>query len=220
MLLEEKLLNRSKRFATETPSEIVAAMLRADVTLIASGQARHALRAGDLAPDFSLTGVRSNIVSLSSLRASGPVVISFYRGDWCPYCWLELQALTGLHPEMVRLGASLVAISPQKLDRMPARDIPFLLANDPGSKVAQEFGLAFPLPEELHGIYEQLGHPLSKVNAASDWVLPIPATYVVAQDGRIMLSFVDINYRHRLEPVEIVKCLSGLRPARKQPWRI
>jgi peroxiredoxin len=133
---------------------------------------------------------------------------------------LELQALTELHPEIVRFGASLVAISPQKLERMPARNIPFLLANDPGSNVAREYGLAFPLPEELHAIYEQLGHPLSRVNAASDWVLPIPATYVVAQDGRITLSFIDVNYRRRLEPSEIVKGLSGLRPARKPPCRI
>jgi AhpC/TSA family len=84
MLLEEGLRNRSEQFSAETSSEIVAAMLRADVTLIASGLAQHALRAGDFAPDFNLTGVRGTSVSLSSLRKSGPVVISFYRGDWCP----------------------------------------------------------------------------------------------------------------------------------------
>jgi peroxiredoxin len=219
MSLEEALRNRSKQFTAETPSEIVTAMLQADVSLMCSGLTEHALKAGDLALDFSLSDIRGNTVSLSSLRKSGPVVISFYRGDWCPYCTLELQALAELHPEIVRLGASLIAISPQKPDSTAALYAPFMLANDPGSKVARDYGLAFRLPDALHPIYERLGYPLSKVNAASDWVLPIPATYVVAPDGRIVLSYVDVDYRHRLEPSEITKVLSGLRRERSSSWR-
>lgn len=218
MSLEKRLRDRSEQFSLELPSQTVAVMLRADYSLVSAGVAAQALRAGDQATDFMLTDVRGDTVSLSSLRRSGPVVISFYRGDWCPYCTLELEALTDLYPGIAGLGASLVAISPQKL-HPPTQDVPFLLVSDPGSKVARDYGLAFSLPDELHPIYRQLGYPLSEVNAAADWVLPVPATYVVAQDGRIVLSFVDVDYRHRLEPTEIITVLSGLRKARGPRWR-
>jgi peroxiredoxin len=196
-------------------------MLRADVALISTGLAEHALRAGDVAPEFTLREVRGNSVSLSTLRRSGPVVINFYRGDWCPYCVLELEELAALHPEIDRLGASVVAISPQKVERLAAyTGVPFALASDPGSKVARAYGLAFSLPEELRPIYQRLGHPLPAVNAASDWVLPLPATYVVARDGRIALSFVDADYRRRMEPSEILAALSGLpEQSGRSPWR-
>jgi peroxiredoxin len=218
MSLEKRLRDRSEQFSLETPAQTVAAMLRADLALVSAGIAEHALKAGDQALDFTLTDVRGSTVSLSSLRKSGPVVMSFYRGDWCPYCTLELEALTDLYPGIAGLGASLVAISPQKM-HLPAQEIPFLLACDPGSKVARDYGLAFSLPDELQAIYQQFGHPLSEMNAAADWVLPIPATYVVAQDGRIVLSFVDVDYRRRLEPTEIVTVLSGLRKTRRSLWR-
>ncbi len=218
MSLEEKLRDRSERFSAETPSEIVTAMLRADVWLMRSGVSERALKAGDSAPDFSLTDLLGNTVSLSALLGCGPVVISFYRGNWCPYCSLEIQALTELYPEIIKLGASLIAISPQKPDRMQASDAPFPLVSDPGSKVAEGYGLAFRLPDELRPVYERLGHPLSKVNAASDWVLPIPATYIIDEDGRIVLSFVDVDYRRRLEPREIINVISGLR-RRDSSWR-
>lgn len=218
MSLEKRLRDRSEQFSLETPSHTVAAMLRADLALVSAGVAAHALKAGDQAQDFTLTDVKGGTVSLSSLRKSGPVVISFYRGDWCPYCALELEALTDLYPGIAGLGASLVAVSPQKM-HAPAQEIPFLLACDAGSKVARDYGLAFALPNELHSIYHQFGHPLSEMNAAADWVLPIPATYVVDQDGRIVLSFVDIDYRRRLEPTEIITVLSGLRKGRRPRWQ-
>jgi peroxiredoxin len=215
MSLEKRLRDRSEQFSLETHSQTVAATLRADLALMSAGLAERALKAGDQALDFALTNVKGSTVSLCK---SGPVVISFYRGDWCPYCTLELEALTDLYPGIAGLGASLVAISPQKM-RMPAQDIPFHLACDPGSEVARDYGLAFPLPDELHAIYQQFGHPLSEMNAAADWVLPIPATYVVGQDGQIVLSFVDVDYRRRLEPTEIITVLSGLRKGRKPSWR-
>lgn len=210
---------RSKRtILPEDPSQTIAAMLRADLSLVSAGLTDRALKASDSAWDFALTDVRGGTASLWSLRKSGPIVISFCRADWCPYCTLELEAMTDLHPGIAGLGASLVAISPQKM-HLRAQDIPFAVASDPGSKLARDYGLAFSLPPELQAVYQQLGYLLSEMNAAGDGVLPIPATYVVAQDGRIVLSFVDIDHRRRLEPIEIITVLSGLRKARSPRWR-
>jgi peroxiredoxin len=182
--------------------------------LAASRIARRALKASDRAPDFRLPAARGGYVRLHDLLAKGPVVVSFYRGGWCPYCNLELRALQNALPEIKRLGAQLVAISPQtpdeSLSTAERNELAFAVLSDIGSVTAKAFGIAFELAEELRPIYARSGHALPDKNGDDSWVLPIPATFVVDRDGAIALAFVDVDYRNRLEPTEIVAVLQAL----------
>lgn len=201
-------------FMGKADPEIAAMMGRADLELAASGIASKALQAGDIAPSFELTDTIGGSVNLYGRLAHGPVVLSFYRGGWCPYCNLELKALQAALPRIEGLGASLIAVSPQlpdeSLSTAQKNALSFSVLSDLDSDVAKAFGVAFDLSEDLRPIYEKFGHGLPKVNG-SGWVLPVPATYVIDTDGTIILAFVDTDYRTRLEPDAIISTLEGLR---------
>jgi peroxiredoxin len=214
MSLKAELDAFRSEFMAQVPPEIREAMVRADMELAASGIARRALKAGDRAPDFNLPDARGGYVRLKDLLATGPVVLSFYRGGWCPYCNLELWALQHILPEITRLGAKLVAVSPQtpdeSLSTTEKNALSFSVLSDIGSTTAKAFGIAYDLAEELRPIYGRSGHALPEKNGDDSWVLPIPATYVIDTDGTIALAFVDVDYRNRLEPVEILTALQSL----------
>jgi peroxiredoxin len=174
--------------------------------LAASGIAQRALKAGDRAPNFNLPDARGGYVRLKDLLARG--------GGWCPYCNLELHALQQALPEITRLGAKPVAVSPQtpdeSLSTTEKNALSFSVLSDIGSTTAKAFGIAYDLAEELRPIYARSGHALPEKNGDDSWVLPIPATYVIDTDGTIALAFVDVDYRNRLEPVEILTALQSL----------
>ena len=214
MMLADELAAFRQTFMTKAPPEIRDAMARADLALDGSGIAERAAKAGDVAPDFELPDARGRSVHLSNLLADGPVVVSFYRGGWCPYCNLELRALQMAEPRFRELGASLVAVSPQTPDESLSTSeknaLTFAVLSDVGSFAAKRFGIAFDLAEELRPIYAKFGHALPDKNGDDSWVLPLPATYVIDQDGTIALAFVDIDYRCRLEPADIIAVLETL----------
>jgi peroxiredoxin len=213
MLLKEELDAFRSEFMAEAPPEIRDAMVHANKELAASGIAQRALKAGDRAPDFNLPDARGGYVRLKDLLATGPVVLSFYRGGWCPYCNLELRALQHVLPEITRL-AKLVAVSSQTPDESLSTTennaLSFSVLSDIGSTIAKAFGIAYDLAEELRSIYVRSGHALPEKNGDDSWVLPIPATYVIDTDGIIALAFVDVDYRNRLEPAEILTALQSL----------
>ncbi len=201
-------------FMAQAPPEVREAMVRADMELAASGIAERSLKPGDRAPDFNLPDTRGGYVRLKDLLAAGPVVLSFYRGGWCPYCNLELRALQQVLPEITRLGAKLVAVSPQTPDETLSTTeknaLSFSVLSDIGSTAAKSFGIAYDLAEELRPLYARSGHALPEKNGDGSWLLPIPATYVIDTDGTVALAFVDVDYRNRLEPAEILAALQTL----------
>jgi peroxiredoxin len=214
MSLKAELDAFRSEFMAQAPPEIRDAMVRADMELATSGIAQRALKAGDGAPDFSLPDARGGHVRLKGLLATGPVVLSFYRGGWCPYCSLELRALQHALPQITRLGATLVAVSPEtpdeSLSTAEKNALAFPVLSDAGSVTAKSFGIAYDLAEELRPIYTRFGHALPDKNGDESWVLPIPATYVIDTDGIIALAYVDVDYRNRLEPAEILSALQSL----------
>jgi peroxiredoxin len=190
-------------------------MQRATQSLIDSGQTDYALKAGDTAPEFTLKDAEGNSVSSHVLLERGPVVATFYRGVWCPYCNYDLQALEEVRPEIEGRGASLVAISPQTPanSRKSQRDnkLGFPILSDPGTALGAEFGLRFVLPEDLIAVYQQFGNDLPAINDDPAWVLPMPARYVIGVDGVIAYAEVSPDYTRRPDPSELLPVLDRLR---------
>ncbi|MDG3441206.1 peroxiredoxin-like family protein [Nitrospirillum amazonense] len=193
------------------PPSVIETMHRATAELIASGAAARALKAGDQAPAFTLNDPDGKPVSSAALLARGPLVVSFYRGVWCPYCNMELQALQAALPAFEALGASLVAISPQlpvnsrKSVRQNALSFPIL--SDTHNEVAAAFGLRFALPGYLVDLYRTLKNDLPAFNGDQSWTLPMPARYVIAPDGTILYAEVNPDYTRRPEPEDMVPAL-------------
>ncbi len=182
-----------------------AATLRASVTALEqAGVVERALKAGDQAPDFILPDQTGKSVSLRDLLKSGPVVLTFFRGGWCPFCTLTLRALAAIQPKLRRLGAELVAISPETPSNAAAtverNGLNFPVLTDFGNRVAREYRLVWELDEQMRALYERLGHPLPKMNGDNEWTLPLPAGFVVAQDGRISYAHVHARVDRRIEP--------------------
>lgn len=198
----------------QAPPSVIATMRRATADLIASGAAGRARKAGDRAPAFTLTDGNGQAHSLAGLLAQGPLIISFYRGVWCPYCNMELQALQAALPAFRAAGAHLVAISPQTAanSRKSQREngLAFPILSDPGNGVAAAFGLRFALPDDLADLYRQLGNNLPAVNGDDSWTLPMPARYVIGQDGIIRYAEVNPDYTRRPEPEAMLPALAGL----------
>ena len=195
------------------PAEIHPIMARATAELVASGQAKRALKAGDPAPEFTLTDPDGNPVSSVELLKRGPLVMSFYRGVWCPYCNLELTALEEALPSFKAEGANLVAISPQNAvnSRKSVRNnkLNFPILSDTHNDVAAAFGIRFALPDYLIELYKSLKNDLPTFNGDDSWTLPMPARYVVGQDGTILYAEVNPDYTHRPEPQDMLPVLRG-----------
>ena len=193
------------------PHSVIETMHRATAELIASGAASRAKKAGDIAPSFSLKDPEGIVVSSNELLKKGPMVVSFYRGVWCPYCNLELQALEAAKPQFDKYGASLVAISPQTAPNgrksMRQNKLSFPILSDVKGKAGRAFGLRFELPDYLVELYKGLKNDLPTFNDDPSWTLPMPARYVIGQDGTILYSEVNPDYTHRPEPEDMIPVL-------------
>jgi len=174
-----------------------------------------ALKTGELAPNFRLPNASGRFVSLAGLRSNGPVVVTFYRGGWCPYCNLQLRAYQQVLGEITALGGKLVAISPQlpdgSLSTAEMNKLSFDVLSDAGNCVAHSFGLVYSLPDELRAALTSNNKALPGINGDDSWELPLPATYVIASDRKIELAEIELDYRERLGPEAIVAALRSLR---------
>ncbi len=211
MSLQDKLDAFYAEFRAKRPPHIAAAMKQATADLIASGQAERALRAGDRAPAFTLPGPDRQPVASAGLLARGPLVITFYRGVWCPYCNMELQALQEALPAIQALDGSIVAISPESAanSRKSTRqnELSFPILTDLGNEVAAAFGLRFRLPDNLIEIYKGFGNDLAVVNGEPSWTLPMPGRFVIAPDGVVAYAEVNPDYTKRPDPDALMPTL-------------
>jgi peroxiredoxin len=191
-------------------------MHRATDELMASGAAERALKAGDRAPQFALKDANGREIASQELLAKGPLVVTFYRGVWCPYCNMELQALQEALSAITERGAQLIAISPQlqhnSLKSERENKVTFRILSDPGNEVAARFGLRFKLPDYLIELYRgSFKNDLSRTNGDSSWTLPMPARYVIGMDGVIAYAEVSPDYTDRPDPEDLLPALSSLR---------
>ena len=182
--------------------------------LMSSTVAADAKTSGDEAPDFELPNVRGGTLSLRDALAEGPVVLSFYRGSWCPFCNLELNALQQQLPVIRECGARLIAVSPEKPDASLSHaeklKLEFDVLSDPGNRVADTYGLIMTVYESLRPLYLQWGIDLPAANGDDSHQLPVPATYVIDRYGTIQATHVDKDYTKRMEPEAIIAALKAL----------
>lgn len=171
----------------------------------------HALAVGDRAADFELPNALGLRIRLADELERGPVVLTFYRGVWCPYCNLQLRGLQQALSEIEALGASLIAISPQLPDGSRAivakNGLTFEVLSDLNSTVASAYGITFTLPPTDQALFLEVGTDLGKAKGDNRWVLPAPATFVIAADASIHHARVDPDYTTRITTDEILSAL-------------
>ena len=205
---------------TDAPPETVAEPAPAEAlatdrdTVTAEMAAAGALRAGDRAPDFALPDATGETVRLSELLAEGPVVLTFYRGAWCPYCNTQLRDYQEALGAIRAVGASLVAVSPQLPDgSVTMRDknrLEFAVLSDVGNRVSREYGLVFQVDRRTRDQYEAVGIDLEVVNGTDAWELPVPATYVIRPDGTVASAFVEADYTQRASARQVLDALAAV----------
>ncbi|HEV2238929.1 MAG TPA: peroxiredoxin-like family protein [Ktedonobacterales bacterium] len=210
--LQQQIEAFQAQLATQLPPEMLAALAKSSATLIQTGIAQQSVKTGERAPDFTLPDVFGNQVTLSELLKQGPVVVTFYRGEWCPFCNLQLRAYQRILPQIRSLGATLVAISPQtpdhSLSTREKKELTFTVLSDVGNQVARAYRLVFTLEEGIRPVYTAIGADLPTFDGDASWELPMPGTFLVAQDGTVRLSFVTEDYTRFMEPADL---LDGLR---------
>ncbi len=177
-----------------------------------SGVVKSARQVGEQAPKFSLSNATGKAVSLDSLLDQGPVVVTWYRGGWCPYCSITLRALQKALPDIHAAGAQLVALTPELPDKSAAtagkNEVKFEILTDLDHAVAKQYGVVFKLTPEVHDLYRTKFN-LTDFNGAGagNDELPLAATYIIGQDGVIRYAFLHADYRERAEPAALITFL-------------
>lgn len=207
--LIDEIKNYQEIFKEKVPQEFQETMLVATEKLKDAKISQNAKKEGDKALDFTLKNALNKDISLDDLLLENDfVVVNFYRGQWCPYCNLELQAFQSINKELQELNAKLVAISPQtpdaSLSTKEKNELEFEVLSDTNNALAQNYGLVFNLAEELRPIYSGFGIDIVGLNEEDSFDLPMPATYVINKNKEIIFSFIDEDYTKRSEPQTIL----------------
>jgi peroxiredoxin len=214
MSLKEQLAEYRTGWYQRVPAERQAIMQRHIDGLRSGAIARTMLKVGDHAPPIVLNNANGATVDVGTLLRKGPVIVTFYRGGWCPFCNFELRAYQQMLPDIATAGASLVAISPEKPDETLStaekNALTFEVLSDVGQKVGRAFGLVYIFTDELKRAYDGFGLDIPAKNGANEWSLPISATYVIAEDGRIAYAYTDPDYRDRADPHEVLNFLKSI----------
>lgn len=227
-MLNHRIRETIAQFRAELPVELSALIEQGAGEISALDVIERARKEGDKAPDFALANQRGERRRLADYLAHGPLVVTFYRGVWCPYCNLQLKEYGDRLGEIEAAGATLVAITPEKpnaleilvasgaprdvLD-MAVGELPFDVLHDAGSRVAEAFGLVFELPESHRRLLSMLNVDVTALTGETTFTFPDPATYVIKPSGEIVWAFVPNNYRRRAEVAQIVAALRAASPA-------
>jgi peroxiredoxin len=187
-------------------AERLAVGERAVTELFETGIEEGILPVGAVAPEFELNDASGRLVRSTDLLALGPLVVKFFRGRWCPYCTTELEAWRDLYGQLREREALMVAISPQterQSDFMAGQHgLPFPLLSDPGCKLADQFGLVYTVPPYMRDYYSSILVNLPFINGDMSWRLPLPATYVIGRDRKVLFAEAHADFRVRPEPEE------------------
>ncbi|HUX44952.1 MAG TPA: peroxiredoxin-like family protein [Terracidiphilus sp.] len=204
--LQDQLDEITARTRNLVQPERLAVAERAVEELFATGIEDRILPVGAQAPAFALKDASGKLVRSADLLALGPLVLKFFRGRWCPYCVTELEAWRDLYGKLREHDALFVAIGPQtqrQSDFMAAQHgLPFPVLTDPGNALAEQFGLVYTVPEFYRDYYLSILVNIPFVNGEKSWRLPLPATYVLSREGRVVFAEAHADFRVRPEPEE------------------
>jgi peroxiredoxin len=196
--------------------QTIAKLIAGDIdNLRTTGILDRAAKAGDVLPrTANLVDPHNRPFDLARLANEKPLIVTFYRGGWCPYCNLELRAYQALLTEIHGAGAELVAVSPELPDHTMTtaekNDVTFTVLSDGGGELASALGIRFTLSDDVKPFYEKAGHALPDRNGDGAWALPMPATFVVERGGRIAEAFIEPDYRKRLDPKAALAALKSI----------
>lgn len=225
-MLNEQIRKTIHMFRENLPAEMSTLIEQGAGEISAMDIIERALQRGDKVPAFELTDHNGDKKSLNTYLEQGPVVLTFYRGAWCPYCNLQLKAYSDRIDEITNTGATLIAVSPEKpgaldtlvsdgvakeLTDMVTTDIKFDVLFDENNSLAEQFGLQFTLPESHQQLLEAFNVDVERLNGTNTFVFPDPATYVIDTDGKVTWAFVPNNYRKRAEVDAILAALKTLK---------
>jgi peroxiredoxin len=211
---EGELTRELASMAVRAP-EHIAARINAAVDEIAASRTAGGLMVGDRAPSFDLPNALGRNVQLSRRLESGPVVLTFYRGEWCPYCNVSIRALQAALPRFSSHGASVIAINPQSPDHSLSmaekNGLAFDVLSDVDQAVIRSYRLLYAIPADMRELYlSEFHNDLARQTADGTWNLPIPATFVIDRAGIIRARHVSADYRTRMDPDEIEAALSAM----------
>jgi peroxiredoxin len=228
-MLNQRIRDTIQKFRGQLPPDLTALIEQGAGEISALDIIERALKPGDKAPAFSLKNQNGEQKNLSEYLAQGPVVLTFYRGAWCPFCNLQLKEYNDRLDDITGAGATLIAITPEKpgavdilaesgvrqdVIDMAVGNVGFDVLHDAGNRVAETFGLVFDLPESHRQLLKMLQVDVEKLNGDDSYRFPDPATYVIDTSGLITWAFVPNNYRKRAEVDQI---LDALRSERRRP---
>lgn len=202
-----------EKFKATKPVEVQEKMKNAIEELEASNEGK-GLEQGEKAPNFNLPNATGQTVELYEQLKKGPVILTFYRGNWCPYCNMELRAYQEIIGEIHSQGAELLAISPQTPDQSMSiqekHNLEYVVLSDENNEVANQFNLVYQMPEYLVALYKEIGLNVNEYNGDETWALPVSATYIIQTDGTIVYEYTKSDYKDRVEPSEVVEKLKRM----------
>ena len=212
---QERLANRKKKIEGNLAPQYLKIMHAATRNLENSGIQKKVLKVGDHFPIFSLANKDNELFQLESFLDKGPLVITFYRGFWCPYCNLELANLNNYIDDIKKLGAQLIAISPEKPEYskkiIAMQKLNFDILWDQGNMIAEKVGLKFNLPEDLKILYRDYFNTNLKLYHGDDeWSLPMPARFILDTNGDIHYAESSADYTKRPDPHDLMKVLKNV----------
>lgn len=225
MLLNEQIRESIDFFRQELPPELVSLIEQGAGEISSLDIVERAVKVGDSSPGFTLKDRTGTPRSLSDYLQDGPVVLTFYRGIWCPFCNMQLAAYNKHRAEFEKYGAQLIAVTPESEHGLAALEasnapqeakdtakmnIDFDILHDENTKVSSLYGLVFELPDVHKKVLEMLNLDVEKANGNSSYAFADPATYVIGTDGMIKWAYVPNNYRKRAEPTAIIEQLKTL----------
>jgi len=212
--LQQELEATAQHLTTVLPAAASQTIDAGIAAVRAAGLTQHSLRAGHRAPNFTLPDAAGQPVQLADLLKAGPVVLVFYRGNWCPYCNLQLRAYDQALAQFQAHGATLVAVSPQTPDltRLTAEEkgLHFPVLSDAGNAVARQYGLAYQIGGAVYNTLHGVGIDLAAFNGDNSGELPLTGTFVIAQDGRIAWATTEASFKRRPDPALILAALAQL----------
>lgn len=212
--LRSELEATAQHLATVLPAEANQTIDAGIDAVTASRIAAQSLQPGSQAPDFTLPDVQGKPVTLSELLRTGPVVLTFYRGNWCPYCNVQLRSYQKALPDFERYSATLVAVSPQTPDNTQLtaeeKQLQFPVLSDVGNVVARQYGLAYAVGDAVYGTLKSVGIDLETYNGDQTGELPLTGTFVIGTDGVVAWAQTDPNFKHRADPADILEALDDL----------